>query len=335
MNKRRQLVCAMASAGAAAALSYTAFVGAKRTAAPDHVIRRTARALGAEVTLVAMHRSSERAERAIAAAFAEIEQVESLMSLYRPESELNRLNRDGVVENPHPHLLAVLERARTLSERTDGAFDVTVQPLWNLYAGAHREGHLPNGEAVAQTRATVNYRSLEISPRRVRIKEKMAVTLNGIAQGFAADRALAALRAWGIENALVNTGELGSLSDGGKVWTAGIQDPRRSDALLSAVALDGRCMATSGDYATSFSRDHAYNHIFDPATGRSPQTFSSVTVLARTGIDADGLSTAVFVLGLAKGLRLIAAWPGADALVVSKDGSVLSTSGFPRGLAHA
>jgi len=328
MNRRRRLLLVMAGAGGLAGLGLWGRLAG--TGGLDRV-SRTSRALGADVTMNVLHASRETAERAIGAAFDELERVESIMSLYRLESEISRLNREGALEHPHPYFVSVLERAREASVRSGGAFDVTVQPLWDLYAAANKEGRLPEDDAIDARRARVDYRKLEITSERLRLPAGMAITLNGIAQGFAADRALAALRAHGVEHALVDTGELGALGHkpGGAPWLAGIRHPRRADALVSAAALEGRCMATSGDYATTFTPDHSCNHIFDPATGRSPQEFSSVTVVAANGMDADALSTAIFVLGLEKGLRLIQEWPGADALFVRKDESVLATPGFP------
>ena len=107
------------------------------------------------------------------------------------------------------------------------------------------------------------------------------------------------------------------------------QHPRVEDAYVSLTPLDGRCLATSGDYATSFTPDRRDNHLFDPRTGRSPTELASVSVLASSGLLADGLSTAVFVLGLERGLRLIDSTPHADALLVLKDGRTLATPGFP------
>ncbi|GAB2592155.1 FAD:protein FMN transferase [Ramlibacter solisilvae] len=295
-------------------------------------VRRTWRAMGTEVTMVALHESRTAALRALDAAFAEVALVDELMSLYRPDSELSQLNRTGVVQHPHPHLVSVLERAQQLARRTAGAFDVTVQPLWRLYAEANDQGRLPDDAAIQAVRSRVDFRRLELTSSRLRLHgEGQAVTLNGIAQGFAADRALAALRAHGVRHALVNAGELGACghNETGQDWTAGIRHPRRSDDYVSTARLDGRCMATSGDYATAFTPDLSSHHIFDPGTGRSPLAFSSVTVVAPAAVDADALSTAVFVLGLVKGSQLIQAWPRADALFVLKDGRVLATRGFP------
>ena len=142
----------------------------------------------------------------------------------------------------------------------------------------------------------------------------------------------AALRARGIRHALVDTGEFGALGRraDGAPWTVGIQHPRRPDAYVALAALEDRFLSTSGDYATTFSDDFLHNHIFDPRTGLSPSEFSSVTVLARSGMEADALTKVLFVQGLGRGLDHVRSIPGADALCVLKDGRMVSTNGFPR-----
>ncbi|MHC4176315.1 MAG: FAD:protein FMN transferase [Planctomycetota bacterium] len=296
------------------------------------VARRDSWALGSQVSIMALHASGEVALRAVDSALAELQTVEAVMSIYRPESQLTELNRRRVLRRPHPHLVEVLRAAGAMSGRTGGAFDVTVQPLWELYAEAKKTGQPPEAAAVRATRAKVDWRRVEISRQGIRLHgDGTAVTLNGIAQGFAADRAMAALRRHGVRHALVNTGEIGTI--GGKTeaeaWTAGIQHPRRADAYLALAKLNGRCLATSGDYATSFSEDRRDNHLFDPRSGRSPEAFSSVSVAAASALRADALSTAVFVLGLERGLELVRSTLGADALFVLKDGRTLATEGFP------
>ncbi len=285
--------------------------GKSRGLAP---VTRGSHALGTEVSITAIHERPETAHAAIDAAFDAIDRVEEVMSLYRPTSQLCVLNRDGVVRDPDPSLVHVLLKARELSERSDGAFDVTVQPLWNC------------SDADAALKL-VDWRGVEISAREIRLSRPgMAVTLNGVAQGFATDEAMAALRRGGVRHALVNAGELGGLGsrEDGAPWTVGIQHPRREEAWIELARLaDGRCLATSGDYRPQ-------RHIFDPKTGREPDEFSSVSILARTGLEADGLSTAVFVAGLERGAELVARTPGADAFFVLKNGRTLATPGFPR-----
>lgn len=129
----------------------------------------------------------------------------------------------------------------------------------------------------------------------------------------------------------MDTGEvagLGARRDGDP-WRVGIQHPRNPDAYISLAHLDGRALATSGDYVTTFTADFAHHHILDPTTADSPPQLASVTVAAATGIEADMLSTAALVLGPDAGRELVADTPGADALFVGKDGRVVATSGFP------
>lgn len=289
-------------------------------------------ALGTEISITALHHDPDHARRAIATAFDAIEQLEQAISLYRSDSQICQLNQSGVVKDPHPDLLALLDYAARISRASDGAFDITVQPLWNLFAEAKRRSALPGEAAILDARQRVDWRKVSVTDRQVRLGEGMAITLNGIAQGFAADRLVAILRNYGIEHALVNAGEIATIGtkEHGKPWAAGVQHPRRPDAYIALVALEGRSMSTSGDYATAFSDDLAYNHVFDPGTGRSPTLFSSVSVVAPTATQADALSTAIFVLGVEKGLQLARATPGTDAMLVLKDGQVLATKGFPQ-----
>jgi len=159
----------------------------------------------------------------------------------------------------------------------------------------------------------------------------MRLTLNGIAQGHATDRVLRALRDHGIEHALINAGELNSLgqTDRGGPWRVGIQHPRRTDAYVALADLDGRALATSGDYNSKFSADGHLNHIFDPRSGYSPTQLASASVVAPTATLADALSTALFVLGPEAGLPLLGRHPGAGALLVTKDGELIVTADFP------
>jgi thiamine biosynthesis lipoprotein len=281
--------------------------------------------------MTVLHEEKRVAESAVAAAFSDVALVEELMSLYRADSQLVQLNRYGVVHRPHPYLVEVLNYAQTLSQRSKGAFDVTVQPLWELYQQAMQRGELPRETEVAAARQRVSWRKLFVSPDKITLRSGAAITLNGVAQGYAADRALAALRQHGVKHALVDAGELGAL--GGKpsngAWTVGVQHPRDANAYVALTNLSNGCLATSGDYETTFSPDFLHHHLFDPRTGRSPQELASVTVAARSAMEADGLSTAVFVLGPTRGAELVRRTPGAAALLVLKQGDVLATDDFP------
>lgn len=297
-----------------------------------HPFVRTGRALGSTVSLTVVHAEHAVANRALSAGFDALEHVENVMSLYRPDSQLSRLNRDGILRDPHPDLITVLTAAEELSRLTEGAFDVTVQPLWSLFAEASRAGRAPTASEIAEARARVDWRAIEVTSQTVRLHGRgTQITLNGLAQGYAVDRVSAALRDHGVQHALIDTGEIAGLGHkpSADPWRVGIQDPRVENAYAALANLDDRCLATSGDYSTAFNRDRTEHHIFDPRTGRSPAELASVSVIAPNGLWADGLSTAVCVLGVEAGMRLLDRIPRSDALFITKSGETISTPNFP------
>jgi thiamine biosynthesis lipoprotein len=222
----------------------------------------------------------------------------------------------------------VIRSALDWARQTDGAFDPTVQPLWSVHAA---EG-APNPSAVEKARRLVNWRDVTLSPDEIRLGPGQQITLNGIAPGFAADRVREIFIAHGIQHALLNTGEFCALGrkPEGNPWQIGIQHPRVREAYAALAAVEDRCLSTSGDYETKFSDDFSSHHIFDPATGQSPTELSSVTVIAPTGMEADALSTAIFVLGPTRGLELATRRKNVDVLLITKSGRVSSTPGFPK-----
>jgi thiamine biosynthesis lipoprotein len=325
----------LAAAGAAAGLwrARAGAAGARKgglaARMPDGrtLVRDAALAFGTTVSIAAVHDDPAIAAAAIHDALEATRRVDALMTVYRPESEVGRLNATGALDRPHPDLVRVLEFSQRLADLSGGAFDPTVQPLWVLYAGCRRGGRLPSAGEVARARALVDWTALEVSPRRVALgRPGMAITLNGVAQGYAADLALAALRARGIADAIVDTGEHGAegARQPGEPWTIGLQHPRDPEAVLAAVAMDGRFVAVSGDYATPFSDDLRFHHLLDPHTGVSPTALSSVAVAAPSGMEADGLTKPMMVLDLARARALLARFPGAGAVWIDKAARIVA-----------
>jgi thiamine biosynthesis lipoprotein len=285
---------------------------------------------GTALSLKVGHADADHAGEALEAAVRLIRHVEAQMSLFDADSAVCRLNRDGVLRDPHPDLVQVFRLAQGVSKRSGGAFDVTVQPLWDAFAAAQRQGTLPAAEAVAQARAVVGWQGLRVSPREIRLaRPGMAVTLNGIAQGFAADLVRSGLEARGIRHALINTGEWTALGrpEAQRDWQLGIADPREAQALVARLAMDGRSVATSADSETFFSADHRHHHVFDPRTGYSPTELASVTVVAPSCAVADALTKVMFVAGRQDALRLARQWQ-VDVLVVDKSGRWEATEGL-------
>jgi FAD:protein FMN transferase len=315
---------------------------------------------GTTLWLRAAHADAGRAEAGLNAAVAAIREVESQMSLFDAHSALSRLNRDGVLHDPSRELLEVLSLALHVCAQSDGAFDVTVQPLMLAWQRAHREARRPSAAELRAARALVGWRGVHIGARRIALRTPgMALTLNGIAQGYAADRAKAALQAHGIGHALLDTGEWAAWGEGpgGQPWALGVENPRaaaqgpagerpsrplplaaphraiwprQGDLELAAIArLAGRAIATSSDAHTAYSADLRDHHILDPRAGRSPRELASVSVAAPSAALADALTKVFFMAGGSAALPLAKRW-GVDVLVVDKAGRRRASPGFAR-----
>jgi thiamine biosynthesis lipoprotein len=305
-----------------------------RVTADDSLVtrHRTGKALGTMVSMVVRHPSEQRARAALDAAFAELERVEQLLSMYRESSQLSQLNREKFVHNADPSLVEVLQISQRVARHSQGAFDVTVQPLWALYDIAARDGKLPVRHDIDRCLSGVDWRQIELAENRVRLHgPDTQITLNGIAQGYAADRVMWTLRRHGIVHALIDTGELSGQGTNREEapWQVGIQHPRIPDAYVAITRLNGRSLATSGDYESEFVDDFSAHHILDPRQGTSPRELSSVSVLADTATMADALSTTLMVLGREAGMKLLRRFQGVDALLIDKQGRTQATSGFP------
>ncbi len=302
---------------------------AERVAALHSV---SALAFGTRVSITVVHADARLAAIAIEEALAQARMVDRLMSIYAAGSQVHTLNLDGVLADPDPHVLAVLKQALSLSQMTKGAFDITVQPLWQAYKEATGPGGRPAQSDRLQASALVNWRRVQADTNIVRLLEPgMQITLNGLAQGYAADLALAALAARGIAHALVDMGELSSagMRANGRPWAVGVNDPRDEGAMAATLQLAGRSAATSGDYAAAFTPDFVHHHIFDPATGESPQELSSVTVVAPSAMLADGLSTAFMVMGARKAHALAGRLANVDLMTINKRGISWKSPAFP------
>jgi thiamine biosynthesis lipoprotein len=326
MVNRRQFL--NLSTGAATLMMHRTLSG-NELALQQHV--RSAEALGTQVNITVFHPEETIANQAIDAALERIEHVEQLMSLYRPDSQLSLLNRRGVLRHPHPDLVAVLTKAAELSRLTRGAFDVTVQPLWKLYADRAGDGALPTEGEIEKVRQRIGWQHIRIESDIIYFdRAGMQVTLNGVAQGLAADLAQQALKERGIKHALIDAGELNAMGSPSRKesWHIAIQHHRQQSERIAKTGLQDRCLSTSGDYATRFSDDYRHHHLLDPRTGLSPAKLASVSVAAPSALEADALSTAIFIIGPEQGKELVESMNLVDALFVSKSGEVVTTEGF-------
>jgi thiamine biosynthesis lipoprotein len=243
--------------------------------------------LGANARIILDH---PQADRLISMALAEINRLESLFSLHHTDSQLSHLNRDGHLANPAFEMVELLSLSSRIHRRTDGAFDPSVQPLWALYAEQVSAGKRPTQQQIDKTLRNTGWQHLHFDTTEIRFSRTgMALTLNGIAQGYIADKVTALLRRNGVENVMVNTGEImgtGHAPDG-RDWQVHL-----GDASGKQIPLNNRAVATSAPLGTSFDQNGKIGHIIDPRTGQTGAKHAQVSVIARTAAEADGLSTA-------------------------------------------
>lgn len=291
-------------------------------------------ALGAPAKITLFHPELKVVQRVLGICLDEIARLESIFSLYRDQSELVLLNRTGIVRSPSLDLRILLEESQSLGQLTDGAFDVTVQPLWQLYAdhfrsiGQRADG--PAGRIIDRIRRRVDYRQLDVGKQTIGfLRPGMAATLNGIAQGAITDRVAYILRNEGFDRTLVDLGEVAALAPppNRPGWRVGIGDPGRPGNMVTHLNLADRAVATSAGEATKFDSAGRHHHLFDPATGRSALCHRSVSVISRSAMLSDALSTALSVLPFENASQILRK-SGADrAVFVSPTGSIRSVRG--------
>jgi len=292
-------------------------------------VRWEGTALGAPASIQLYHADEARAHAAIAAGLDELKRLEAIFSVYRADSAISALNRDGVLENAPADFVALLTRALTLAKISDGVYDPTVQPLWQTYF-RHFTGSNPNPAGPAQREldaalALVDWRAVEVDANRIAFaRPGMGLTLNSGAQGYITDRVADVLRAHGFDRMLVDMGEPRALSTkpDGSAWRIGIANPADPSRTVATLEVADQCVSTSGGYGTLFDPAGAFTHLLDTRTGRTAPELLGVSVVASTGAVADGLSTAMLMAPVERRQAILRAAGGAKALYVTPAGVV-------------
>jgi thiamine biosynthesis lipoprotein len=295
-------------------------------------------AMGSVLRLTAWTVDEARARAAFGQVFADFERLDALLSVWRAGSDIQRLNA-AAGQAPIPvqeDTRRVLRAAAQVSEWTGGGFDVTFGALADVWKFDHdQDNRVPTAAEIAARLPLVDYRQVHVEDGAGTAsiaRAGMRVHLGGIGKGYAVDRAVAILRAAGLQDFMVQSG--GDLyvggTDRGVPWHLGIQDPRGpANAVFATLDVSDATFSTSGDYERFFEQDGVrYHHILDLTTGQPARGCRSVTVVARQATIADGLSTGIFVLGPEKGMALVERLPDVEAVIVSADNRVLVSSGL-------
>ncbi len=326
-TRRRVLAIAAIAAG-------LPLPGVTKEASAAPLVTWTGQVLGTVGTITLRHPDRVAAERIVARSVAELHRLEALFSLYRQDSLLVELNRRGVLDAPPPEMRQILQAALRVARLTGGAFDPTVQPLWQLYRthfaerGADPAG--PPAEVVEEALRRVGHQHLHVGRDAIVFAQRgMAVTLNGIAQGYITDRVVGLLRAEGVAHTLVDLGEARAtgVHSAERPWRVALQDPAAPDRPWKTLDLTDRALASSGDDGFVFDAAGRFTHILDPATARSPRRYRAVSVVAPDATMADALSTAAALMpedAIAATLREL---PMVEAHILRHDSSSLVLAG--------
>lgn len=288
--------------------------------------------MGTRVSLELWHDDAEQAARCSERVFAEISRIESVMSTYRDDSELTRINNNAAIAaiEVSDEVAHIIEKSLYFSEISGGAFDITYASIG--YAYDYRARRQPDPGSIASALPAIDYRHIELDGNRIRFRHGgVRIDLGGIAKGYAVDRAADILRRCGVEQAMISAGgDSRILGDRrGRPWILGIQHPRDDDAIALRLPLTDSALSTSGDYERYFIDDgERIHHIINPSTGRSAAGSWSATVTGPDAMTTDALSTTIFVLGAARGLALIESLDGIDAIIIDSAGKLYYSSGF-------
>jgi thiamine biosynthesis lipoprotein len=280
--------------------------------------------------------SEDRAkgEAAISSVFADMRRIDRLMSTWKEDTEVSKVNREAAI---HPvrisaELFGLLRESARYSELTHGAFDITYASVGYLYD--FKKGVHPDPKAIQDALPGINWRQMVLDEARNTVyfqRKGMRIDLGGIAKGHAVDRGIEILQKQGITRAMVNSGgDTRIIGDRfGRPWVVGVRDPDHEGKTFLRLPLTDAAFSTSGDYERYFDEDgKRFHHIIDPKTGDSARKCRSVTVISDSATRTDALTKSVFIMGPADGIEFINTLTGVDAVAVAPDGKVFYSRGL-------
>ena len=297
-------------------------------------VSETRLAMGTFVSMTLIHSSKDQAEEAMGMAFQEIHRLSGLLNRFDDKTAVGQLNKDGYLIDIPPEMTEVVAAALRYHQMSQGAFDITVKPLVDLFEEklSGKNQLPPTQKEMKQALKLVGSQKIQLGEgKMVFQKPGMGITLDGIAKGFIVDRTSEHLSKLKIENHLINAGgdirTKGAKGDN-RPWRVAIEDPSKKKNYPDVIQMRDGAVATSGNYEIYYDRERMFHHIVDPSSGLSPDLKNSVSVRADTTMEADALSTSVFVMNPVKGIEFMNALPRCEGLVVAKDGSLLKSRGW-------
>ena len=300
----------------------------------EKVYRKSKVLMDTLITISVVSGSGDKAEKAIDKAFGEIEKLDRLLNFFSDSSEVSEINRNAGLKAVavSPETFEVIEKAIYASGKTNGAFDVTtgsVTTLWDFHKQIK-----PEDKQIKERLTLVNYKNIILNKKASSVylkKSRMLIDPGGIAKGYAADKAVEALKGKGIKSGLVSiSGDIKAfgLKPDSKPWKIGIRNPRtenKEDEIMATIEMTDMAISTSGDYERYFVIEgKRYHHILNPKTGYPAGECRSVSIVAKDGAVTDPFSTGIFILGAEKGIKLLEEM-GIDGIIVDKNGKIHTT----------
>jgi FAD:protein FMN transferase len=321
LNRRRFVAISAAVAG----LNLLPF--GRTMSAEAEAVTWHGQALGAPATLTIHHYDRAAAERLVERVVVEVARLEAIFSLYRSDSALAELNRIGALAMPPGDLVELLEASHAIWESSEGVFDPTVQPVWVLlakhFSAASADPAGPSEAQLGDALRLVGFGGVRFNRDRIAFaRHGMALSLNGIAQGYITDRVVDLLRAGGIARSLVDMGEIRAMGTqfGDRPWRVGVDSAAEETVPLTILEIEDRAVATSRADGFRFDEAGRFNHLLDPRSGRGANRYRSVAVVAPDATTADALSTAFSLLEPPAVQRMVAARPGLHVRLLPNDG---------------
>lgn len=321
ITRRRLITVAAAAAGLPLIL--------KAGSAQARLVTWEGTTLGAPSSIKLVAADEAKARAAIAAALNELERLEAVFSVYRADSVLSTLNRDGRVDNAPADFVALLAKSLELARVSGGVYDPTIQPVWQTYfrhfTASNPDANGPARRDIDAALALVDWRNVRIDGGTVAFaKPGMALTLNSGAQGFITDKVTDVLRGHGFDRMLVDMGEPRALSTrpDGSAWRIGIANPADPSKAITEIDVVDKAISTSGGYGTLFDDAGRFTHLIDSRTGTTAPALIGMSVVADTATQADGLSTALLMAASADRQGILRAAGGRLALAVTPQGVV-------------
>jgi thiamine biosynthesis lipoprotein len=330
-------LCGLVGLGSAAAVLPSERAEALLFGKREYKVSKTRLAMGSFFAITAFHPSQDEAEAAIGLAFDEVERLSRLLSRHDDSTPLAILNQTGTLASAPPELVEVVNSALYYHRLTNGAFDVTVQPVVDLFKDRFAAGHKPTESEITDLLPRVGSEHIRVQGRTITLQRpRMGITLDGIAPGYIVDRVSTLLAKLGVQNHLINcSGDIrtSGVAEKGAPWTVAIQDPNHRQAYPDVVSMGTGAISTSGSYEIYYDQEQTFHHIVTPKTGHSPLLATSVTTTAATVMAADALATGLMVMPPTDGMRLVNNQPGNECFIIGRDTHTMKSNGWAKSVA--